>query len=73
MSASWDLNAKYDAVAQVCRGFLELSLQLLNQSGFTAQADFVLWFLTRSWAIRSWSTRMGKQGNGSAHNRTSPA
>jgi hypothetical protein len=30
MGGSWDLNAKYDAVAQVGRGFLELSLQLLD-------------------------------------------
>lgn len=51
---SRDLNAKYNAVAEFCCGFLELCLQPLDESGFTAQADFVLWLFTLSWATHPW-------------------
>jgi hypothetical protein len=57
VSSSRDLNAKYDTVAEICCGFLELSLQLLDESGFSAQANFVLWLFTGPWAAHSWSMR----------------
>jgi hypothetical protein len=57
VSCSGDLNAEYDAVAEICCGFLELSLQPIDEGGFTAQADFVLRLFARLWATQSRLTR----------------
>jgi len=57
VSCRGDLNAEYDAVAELCRGFLEFNLQLIDKGGFTTQADFVFRLLARSWAIQLRSTR----------------